>query len=100
MAQGQTAVKERQDLEIKKPKRYQVLLHNDDVTPMEFVVDILYTCFFKAAEESNAIMHKAHREGIALVGIYSYDVAKSKVEKARRKIDKTKYPIELTIEPV
>ena len=44
MAQGQTAVKERQDLEIKKPKRYQVLLHNDDVTPMEFVVDILYTC--------------------------------------------------------
>ena len=84
MAQGQTAVKERQDLEIKKPKRYQVLLHNDDVTPMEFVVDILYTCFFKAAEESNA----------------SYDVAKSKVEKARRKIDKAKYPLEFTIEPV
>lgn len=92
--------KERQDLEIKKPKRYQVLLHNDDVTPMEFVVDILYTCFFKAAEESNAIMLKAHREGKASVGIYSYDVAKSKVEKARRKIDKAKYPLEFTIEPV
>ena len=100
MAQGQTAVKERQDLEIKKPKRYQVLLHNDDVTPMEFVVDILYTCFFKTTEESNAIMLKAHREGKASVGIYSYDVAKSKVEKARRKIDKAKYPLDFTIEPV
>ena len=45
-------------------------------------------------------MLKAHREGKALVGIYSYDVAKSKVEKARRKIDKEKYPLEFTIEPV
>ena len=45
-------------------------------------------------------MLKAHREGKASVGIYSYDVAKSKVEKARRKIDKAKYPLEFTIEPV
>ena len=99
MAQEQTAVRERQRPSFKKPELYQIIINNDDVTPMDFVIDILETVFFKSRKDAETIMLKAHREGRAVVGVYSYDVAKSTLQRAQSIIHKTHYPLELTLEP-
>lgn len=99
MAQEQTAVRERQNTRVKEPKRYKVMMFNDDFTPMDFVVEILETIFFKSAEEAEAIMLKVHHEEKAVVGVYSYDIAKSKVEKAMERSRSQKYPLKLTYMP-
>lgn len=99
MAKEQTAVKERQRLRIKEPRRYKVMIFNDDFTPMDFVVHILETIFFKSAEEAEDIMLKTHHERKAVVGIYCYDIAKSKVEKAMEMSRSQKFPLKLTYMP-
>lgn len=99
MAKEQTAVKERQRFRVKEPRRYKVMIFNDDFTPMDFVVHILETVFFKSAEESESIMLKTHHEGKAVVGIYCYDIAKSKVEKAMEMSRSQKFPLKLTYMP-
>ena len=99
MAQEKTAVRERQNTRLKEPRRYQVVMFNDDFTPMDFVVEILETIFFKSAEEAETIMLKVHHEEKAVVGVYSYDIAKSKVEKAMERSRTQKYPLKLTYMP-
>lgn len=99
MAQEKTAVRERQNTRLKEPRRYQVVMFNDDFTPMDFVVEILETVFFKSAEEAETIMLKVHHEEKAVVGVYSYDIAKSKVEKAMERSRTQKYPLKLTYMP-
>ena len=64
---------------IKAPSRFEVLLLNDDYTSMEFVVDILRTFFHKEFLAAEAIMLKIHIDGEAVCGIFSYDVAQTKV---------------------
>ena len=97
MAQEQTAIRERQKTRLKEPGRYVVVMFNDDFTPMEFVVEILETIFFKSQAEAEAIMLKVHHEEKAVVGTYSYDIAK--VEKAMEKARTQKYPLKLTYMP-
>ncbi len=99
MAQKQTAVKERQRTRLKEPRQYKVVIFNDDFTPMEFVVYILENIFFKSAEDAKTIMLKAHHEKKAVVGVYSYDIAKSKVEKAMEMSRLQEYPLKLTYMP-
>lgn len=99
MAQEQTAIRERQKSRLKEPRRYVVMMFNDDFTPMDFVVDILQSIFFKSAEEAETIMLKVHHEEKAVVGTYSYDIAKSKVEKAMERSRSQKYPLKLTYMP-
>ncbi len=100
MAQEQTAIRERQKTRLKEPGRYVVMMFNDDFTPMDFVVEILESIFFKSQAEAEAIMLKVHHEEKAVVGTYSYDIAKSKVEKAMEKARTQKYPLKLTYMPV
>jgi len=64
---------------IKKPNRFQVILLNDDYTTMEFVVEVLRMFFGKSIEHANALMLKIHIEGEAVCGVYSHDVAQTKV---------------------
>ena len=64
---------------VKRPKKFQVLLLNDDYTTMEFVVEVLRLFFSKSNEAANALMLKIHIEGEAVCGVYSYDVAQTKV---------------------
>jgi len=64
---------------IKRPRKYQVILLNDDYTTMEFVVVVLMKFFSKTQEVANALMLKIHIEGEAVCGVYSYDVAQTKV---------------------
>lgn len=99
MPQEQTAIRERQRTRLKEPGRYVVIMFNDDFTPMDFVVNILETVFFKSQDEADLIMLRVHRQEKAVVGTYSYDIAKSKVEKAMERARSQKYPLKLTYMP-
>jgi ATP-dependent Clp protease adaptor protein ClpS len=83
-----------------EPKRYAVLLHNDDYTTMEFVVEVLTNDFSKPSEEAMALMLKVHEEGKAVAGIYSFEIAEAKVEKVTEKARRSGYPLKLSLEPV
>ena len=92
-----------QDLQTKtrfgKPKRYNVIMHNDDVTTMDFVVHVLRVVFFKSPEDGTQIMLDVHQNGSANVGIYTYDIAVSKVTKAMQLAKDEGFPLRLTIAP-
>lgn len=94
-----TAVKEA-DPKLGEPKRYAVFLHNDDYTTMEFVVEVLTSDFSKPQEEAVGIMLRVHEEGKAVAGIYSYEIAESKILKVTEKARRSGYPLKLTMEPV
>lgn len=79
--------------EIKKPKRYAVILINDDYTPMNFVVSILIKIFQKSVDESRIIMEKVHHEGKAVVDLYSKEVAEQKVYETMDVADKHGHPL-------
>jgi ATP-dependent Clp protease adaptor protein ClpS len=83
---------------VKKPKRYFVLLINDDYTPMEFVVYVLQKVFYKNQEQSRAIMLEAHNKGKAVCGLYSQDVAKTKVSQVETLAEDGEHPLRCDIE--
>lgn len=85
--------------DLREPRRYKVFIHNDDFTTMEFVVMILTNVFFKSEAEAETLMLAVHHSGNAVVGIYSYDVAVSKVSKAVDLARKEGYPLRLTYSP-
>jgi ATP-dependent Clp protease adaptor protein ClpS len=99
MAREQSSVRERQRIDLREPRRYKVTIFNDDFTTMEFVVMILKTVFFKSETEAEALMLQVHHSDKAVVGIYSYDVATSKVRKATNMAREQGYPLRLTVEP-
>ena len=99
MEQQQTSVKEREDIKLKEPRRYKVIIHNDDFTTMDFVVKILVTIFYKSTLEAEALMLMVHKTQSAVVGIYSYDIAKSKINKATTMARNEGYPLRLTLAP-
>ena len=99
MAKEQSQIKERQRTNLKEPRRYKVIIYNDDFTTMEFVVMILKQIFLKSEEEANALMLQVHHSDKAVVGIYSYDIAVSKVNKATQMARNEGYPLRLTYEP-
>jgi ATP-dependent Clp protease adaptor protein ClpS len=83
---------------LEKPKLYKVVLHNDDFTTMEFVIFILQTVFMRTDAEALTIMLKVHNEGIGIAGIYSYEVANMKAEKAMNLSRANEYPLLCTVE--
>ena len=99
MPQGQSQVRERQDTKLREPRRYKVIIHNDDFTTMEFVVAILVNVFLKSEAEAEALMLQVHHSDKAVVGIYSYDIAVSKVNKATQMAREKNFPLRLTYEP-
>ena len=86
------------DSKLEKPKLYKVLLHNDDFTTMEFVVFILNHVFMRSVSESFTIMLKVHNEGVGLAGIYSFEIATMKAEKAMNLARASEYPLLCTVE--
>jgi ATP-dependent Clp protease adaptor protein ClpS len=99
MAKQQSDVRERTRLSHDLPRMYRVIMHNDDFTTMEFVVDVLRKVFFKPEEEANQLMLKVHKEGKAIVGLYTLDIAVSKSQKAMRMARDQGFPFKLTWEP-
>ena len=99
MAKEQSGLKERQKTDLKEPRRYKVIIYNDDFTTMEFVVMVLKQVFFKSEEEAQGLMLKVHHSDKAVVGIYSYDIAVSKAHKATQMAREEGFPLRLTVEP-
>ena len=83
-----------------EPPRYQVFVLNDDYTPMEFVIIVLQRYFSKSLEEAERIMWEGHHQGAALVGVYSFEVAETKVAQASRLARQRGYPLRLYLEKV
>ena len=99
MAKEQSATRERQRTDLREPKRYKVTIYNDDFTTMEFVVMILKVVFFKSEADAQTLMLQVHHSDKAVVGIYSYDIAVSKVNKATQMARDAGFPLRLTYEP-
>ena len=99
MAKKQSQLRERQRTDLREPRRYKVIIYNDDFTTMEFVVMILKQVFLKSDEEAEALMLQVHHSDKAVVGIYSYDIAVSKTRKSINMAREQGYPLRLTVEP-
>lgn len=97
MAVG-TQILERTDIRLKRPKKYKVVMYNDDFTPMDVVVDILIDVFHKNYDEAVAIMMTVHKGNKAVVGVYSYDMAKTKAAKAVKIARELGYPFRVEVE--
>ena len=82
----------------KKPSLYRVLLLNDDYTPMEFVVDVLERIFKKSHEEAVRIMLHVHQNGVGLCGVYTYEVAETKVAQVLDSARRNQHPLQCTME--
>jgi len=81
------------DLELEEPKKYKVLLLNDDFSTMEFVIEILTNVFRKSLEESESIMLDVHNNGKAVCGIYTKEIALTKVSQVKTMARKAKFPL-------
>jgi ATP-dependent Clp protease adaptor protein ClpS len=82
----------------KKPAMYKVLMLNDDYTPMEFVVHVLERFFQKNREEATRIMLHVHRRGVGVCGVYTYEVAETKVTQVMDLARQNQHPLQCTIE--
>jgi len=83
---------------VKKPDMYRVLLHNDHYTTMDFVVDILIKVFNKSAASATEIMLDVHRRGIGVCGVYTYDIAVTKVESVHLMAKEKQFPLRCSYE--
>lgn len=82
----------------KKPSLYRVMLLNDDYTPMEFVVWILERFFNKSREEATRIMLHVHQKGVGLCGVYTYEVAETKVAQVLDTAQRNEHPLQCIME--
>jgi ATP-dependent Clp protease adaptor protein ClpS len=82
----------------KKPAMYKVLMLNDDYTPMEFVVHILERFFSKNRQEATRIMLHVHRRGVGICGVYTYEVAETKVTQVMDFARQNQHPLQCTLE--
>ncbi len=87
-----------EDVELREPPMYKVLMNNDDYTTMDFVVMVLLSVFHKSRPEAERLMMQIHKKGRALCGIYPYDVAETKVKQVELLAEKHKYPLSCSIE--
>ena len=83
---------------LERPPLYKVLLHNDDFTPMEFVVFILQTIFNHGENDAVRLMLDVHRKGIGLAGVFTYEVAEMKVDKVTSLAQANEFPLLCTME--
>jgi ATP-dependent Clp protease adaptor protein ClpS len=82
----------------KKPSMYKVLMLNDDYTPMEFVVDVLQHIFQKNRDEATQIMLHVHQKGVGVCGVYTYEIAETKVTQTVDYARKNQHPLQCTLE--
>jgi ATP-dependent Clp protease adaptor protein ClpS len=93
-----TAVITRQKPQVKKPSMYRVLLLNDDYTPMEFVVIVLRKYFNKTNEAATEIMLHVHQHGVGECGVYTYEIAETKVTQVMDYARKNQHPLQCIME--
>ena len=96
---GSVALKSRSERKTQRPRMYRVLLHNDDYTPMEFVVRLLQTVFHKGEAEATAIMLHVHNHGIGVAGVYTHEIAETKVAQVHMLARQQECPLMASMEP-
>ncbi len=84
---------------LQTPRMWRVLLHNDDYTTQEFVVWVLEEIFRKPPGEARAIMLSVHQSGLGIAGVYTHDVASTKVQAATHAAESQDFPLLVTMEP-
>lgn len=94
----ETGVLTRTRAKLQKPSMYRVLLLNDDFTPMDFVVHVLERFFSKNRQEATEIMLQVHRRGAGVCGVYTYEVAETKVNLVMDYARKNEHPLQCTME--
>ena len=82
----------------KKPAMYKVIMLNDDYTPMEFVILVLERFFSKNSEEATTIMMHVHQKGVGICGVYTYEVAETKVQQVMDLARQHQHPLQCTLE--
>ncbi|MCB5362887.1 ATP-dependent Clp protease adapter ClpS [Pusillimonas sp. CC-YST705] len=96
---GRDVKAQRDESKLAPPPMYQVVMLNDDYTPMEFVVEVLRRVFSKSVEQAEHIMLKVHHEGRGVCGIYTRDIAATKVDKVMRLARANQHPLQCVMEP-
>lgn len=84
--------------EVKEPSFYKVILLNDDFTPMDFVTHVLQKFFHKTTEEAQQVMLDVHKKGAGVAGVFSFEVAETKVFLTNNLSKQNKYPLKCTME--
>ena len=82
----------------KKPSMYKVIMLNDDYTPMEFVVLVLERFFSKTSEDATRIMLHVHQKGVGVCGVFTYEVAETKVQQVMDLARQHQHPLQCTLE--
>ena len=85
--------------QLKKPLLYKVILLNDDYTPMEFVVRVLERFFHKNREQATHIMLHVHQKGMGICGVFTREVAETKVRQVMLYAAENQHPLQCTMEP-
>ena len=96
---GETGLALDERTRTKKPPMYKVLLHNDDYTTKEFVVFVLQSIFQRNESDAVAIMSHVHSHGVGIAGVYTFEIAETKVTKTVQLARSHEYPLQLSIEP-
>lgn len=94
----ETGVVTRTEAKTKRPSMYRVLILNDDFTPMEFVVLILEHFFNKTREEATKVMLHVHNTGVGVCGVFTYEVAETKVAQVMDLARRSEHPLQCTME--
>jgi ATP-dependent Clp protease adaptor protein ClpS len=97
--QGDTAVATQKKAKTQKPKLWKVILHNDDYTTMEFVIHVLQAVFNKETAEANELMLQVHHNGFCVAGVYTHEIAETKVSTVEQMAKAAEYPFLCTMEP-
>jgi len=85
-------------LELEDPKMFKVLLHNDDYTSMDFVVEVLMEIFHKSVEEAQRLTMQIHEKNLAVCGVYTFEIAQTKTQQVKRKAKQNNFPLLATLE--
>ena len=86
------------DIDVREPRRFRVLLHNDDYTTMEFVIDTLIQVFRKTLDEATAIMLAVHEKGLGSCGVYTEEIAETKVAQVHERARRAGFPLRCSME--
>jgi len=98
-AQTDTVTKQKQTSALKEPGMYKVVFYNDNVTPMDFVVQILIELFKHNVERATSIMQQIHNNGSGIAGVYSYEIAEQKGVETSVLARENGYPLQVKIDP-
>jgi ATP-dependent Clp protease adaptor protein ClpS len=88
----------RQKPRLQEPRLYRVILHNDHYTTMEFVVKVIMAVFHKQAAEATRIMLDVHKKGAGVVGVYTYDIAVTKISQVHEMARQSEFPLKASCE--